>query len=162
MNGTTMGLRILSQYLCVFKLPSIAYACPYHNTTTTMGQSFHNVDISKPLAHTTPYTQSAIFPVQLKPAFTSKEHTSAVCQWPSKVSICPLKSVMTANCIQVKTLVRMTRMQMSFPETVSDSLWRNYLVVQIHNFISCLGGWSQMIWQVKKLDVEVLDWRGYT
>ncbi len=33
---------------------SITYACPYHNPTTTMGHSIHNVDISKPLTHTTP------------------------------------------------------------------------------------------------------------
>ena len=32
---------------------SITYACPYHNPTATMGHSIHNVDISKPLTHTT-------------------------------------------------------------------------------------------------------------
>jgi hypothetical protein len=30
------------------------------------------------------------------------------------------------------------------------------------SFIRCPGGWSQTISQVKKLDVEVLGWRGYT
>jgi hypothetical protein len=34
-------------------------------------------------------------------------------------------------------------------------------VVQTHCFLSCLGGWSQMIPQVKKADVEVLGWHGY-
>ncbi len=43
---------------------SITYACPYHNPTATMGGGIHNVDISKPLTHTTPYTLSAICPVQ--------------------------------------------------------------------------------------------------
>jgi hypothetical protein len=32
---------------------------------------------------------------------------------------------------------------------------------ETHSFISCPGGWSQTIPQVKKLDVEVLGWRGY-
>jgi hypothetical protein len=49
---------------------------------------------------------------------------------------------------------------MAFPETVSDSLCRNYLIMQTHSFISCPGGWSQMIPQVKKPDMEFLGWRG--
>ena len=53
-------------------------------------------------------------------------------------------------------------MKISFPETSSDSLFKNDLVVQTHSFISCPGGWSQTIPRVKKLDVEVLGWRGYT
>ncbi len=53
-------------------------------------------------------------------------------------------------------------MQMSFPETVSDSLCRNSLVMQTDCGSSCLCGWSQMILEVKMLDVEVLGWCGYT
>ncbi len=33
-----------------------------------MGHSIHNIDINKPLTHTTPYMLSAICPVQWKPA----------------------------------------------------------------------------------------------
>ncbi len=51
-------------------------------------------------------------------------------------------------------------MQMRFPETVSDSLCRNSLVMQTDCCSSCLGGWSQAILEVKMLDVEVLGWCG--
>ena len=60
---------------------SVAYACPYHNPTATMGHSVHNVDISKPLTHMNPYTLSAIFSGQLKAGFSRKEHTSVSLRW---------------------------------------------------------------------------------
>ena len=34
--------------------------------------------------------------------------------------------------------------------------------MKTHSFISCPGDWSQINPQVKKPDVEVLGWRGYT
>ncbi len=49
---------------------------------------------------------------------------------------------------------------MSFPETVSDSLCRNSLVMQTDCCSSCPGGWSQTILEVKILDVEVSGLRG--
>jgi hypothetical protein len=101
-------------------------------------------------------------PVQLKQGFICEEHTYPVCQWPSKVSIWPLKPVTTPDCIQVKTLLSTMSSQMSFPETVSDSLCRNSMVVQIRSFISSPGGSSQSISQVRKPDVEVLGWCNYT
>ncbi len=70
------------------------------------------------------------------------------------MSTCPFKSVTMTNCSQVKT-------PMSFPEMVSDSLCRNYLVLHTDCCSSCPGGWSQTILEVKMLDVEVLGWCGY-
>ncbi len=162
MNGTTMG-PISSRYLCAFKMPSmsITYTCPYHNPTATMGHSIRNIDIMKPLTHTMSCTLSAIWPVQWKPWFIREKNISPKCQTPSNVSICPLKSVKTTNCSQVKTLMRKTSMQMSFPQTVSDSLCRNSLVMQTDCCSSCPGGWSQTILEVKMLAVEVLGWCGY-
>ncbi len=52
-------------------------------------------------------------------------------------------------------------MHISFPETVSDSLCRNYLVMQTDCCSSCPGGWFQTILEVKMLDVEVLGCCGY-
>ncbi len=134
---------------------------PHHNPTATMGHSIHNVDISKPITHTMPYTLSAICPVQWKPGFIREENTYPTCQTPSNVSICPLKSLTTMNCSLVETPMRITSMQMSFPETVSVSLCRNSLVMLTDCCSSCPGGWSQTILEVM-LDVEVLGWCGYT
>ena len=130
-SGSRHGISVCSL--------SVAYACPYHSPTATMGHSVHNVEISKLLANTTPYMLSAICSVQFKPGLICEEFLSRACQWPSKVSICPLL-VTTLNCSQVKTLVTMTRKQMSVPEMVYDSLCKDYFVVKTHSFIICLGG----------------------
>lgn len=47
---------------------------------------------------------------------------------PSNPSICPLKSVIMMYCSQVKALVRTTRMQMNFPETLPGSLLESFLL----------------------------------
>ncbi len=134
---------------------SLTYACPYRNPTTTMGNSIHSVDISKPLTHTTPY----ICPVQWKPGFIREENTSPKCQTPSNVSICPLKSVTMMNCSQVETPVRTTSCRWAslrrFLTVCAEILW-------LCCCSSCPGGWSQTILEVKMLDVEVLGWCGYT
>ncbi len=117
-HGISVQNAFKKMHLCSL---SITYACPYHDPTATMGHSIHNVDISKPLTHMTPNMLSAICPVQWKPGFIREENTSPKCQTPLNVSICPLKSVTMTNCSQVETPMRTTSMQMSFPETVSDS-----------------------------------------
>jgi hypothetical protein len=42
------------------------------------------------------------------------------------------------------------------------NIWALLQTEILLSFISCPGGWSQMIPQVTKLDVEVLGWCGYT
>ena len=53
----------------------------------------------------------------------------------------PQHVVMVSLCIEVKTLVKMTSTQTSFPETVADSL-RNASEVQTYSFITWPGGWT--------------------
>lgn len=73
---------------------------------------------------------------------------------PSKVSICPLKLVLTTMCNRFNTLVRKYRMRISFPEMLSDSLYRNSWFCKPV---------ATLIIQMKKPVLEVLVWRdGYT
>jgi hypothetical protein len=53
-------LAIDKKQLCSL---SVAYVCPHHNPTATMGHSVHNVDISKPLAHFSNHLPCASFPM---------------------------------------------------------------------------------------------------
>ncbi len=136
---------------------SITYACPYHNPTATMGHSIHNVDIRKPLTHTTPYTLSAIYPVQWKPGFILKRT--------------PLQSARRhrmwafahSRRLRWRTAVRL-RPQWGRRACRWASL-RWFLTVCAEILWLCkpiVAGWSQTILEVKMLDVEVLGWCGYT
>ncbi len=138
---------------------SITYACPYHNTQRHHDHSNHNVDISKPLTHTTPYTLSAICPVQWKPD-SSVKRTPLQSARRHRMWAFAHSSHYTTNYSQVETQMRTRSMQMSFPEMVSDRLCRNSLVMQTNCCSSCPS--LQTILEVKMLDVEVLGWCGCT
>ena len=120
-------------------LLSVAYVCPYHNPTTSMGHSVHNADISKLLAtqHHTHCLPSALY---------SENQDSSM----KRTILQSARSAIKGEHLPTQVgyddkLVRMTSMQMSFPEMVSDSLCRNSLVMQTNCCISCPGGWSQTI-----------------
>ncbi len=108
---------------------SITYACPTITPPPPWATRSTTLTSAKPLTHTTPYTLSAICPVQWKPD--------------SSVKRTPLQSArchgMWANCSPGRgPRWRTTSMQMSFPEMVSDSLCRNYLVMQT----DCCSSWT--------------------
>ena len=48
MVSLCIQIAINKVQLCLL---SVAFDCPYHNLTTIMGHSVHNVDFSKLLAH---------------------------------------------------------------------------------------------------------------
>ncbi len=124
-----------------------------------MGHSIHNIDISKLFTHMTPYTLSAICPVQWKPGFIREENTSPKCQTPSNVSICPLKSLRRRTAVRSRPRWGRRACRWASLRRFSDSLCRNNLLMQTDCCSSCPGGWSQTILM---LDVEVLGWCGYT
>jgi hypothetical protein len=96
---------------------SIAYAFPYHNPTTTMDHCSKHWHQQTSHPHNTIHT---ICPIEFKPGFILEEHSSLACQWWAFAHWSQLRCRTT-----VKTLVRTTSTQMSFPETVSDNLVRN-------------------------------------
>ncbi len=64
---------------------SITYACPYHNPYRHHGPLDPQRWVQQTAHPQTPYTLSAICPVQWKPGFIREENTSPKCQTPSNV-----------------------------------------------------------------------------
>lgn len=112
---------------------SMTNASPYHSSPVAMGH-FHNLDISTALTHVTPFSLSAIFPVQTKLRFIRVRNTSPEV---SNEKVCPLKLV------TVQTRMRKTSMKMRFPEAAC----RSSSVLQTQ----CCSSWSQTMLEVKML-----------
>ena len=121
---------------------SITYACPYHIPATTMGHSIHNVDISKPLTHTTQHTLSTICPKQWKPGFIREENASPTCQTLSNVSIAH------SSRLRWRTAIR------SRPRWG----WQACRWASLRWFLTVC---AEILWLCKPI-VEVLGWYGYT
>ncbi len=134
---------------------SITYTCPSHNPTATMGHSIHNVDISKPLTHTTPYT------------LYSENRDSSVKRTPLQSARRPRMWAFThSSQLRQWTAVRWVRWGLEHADELPwDGFWQ--FVQKFFGYANRLlqqlsGGWSQTILEVKMLDVEVLGWCGYT
>ncbi len=114
-----------------------------------MGHSIHNVDITKPLTHTT----SAICPIQWKPwrGHLFKVSDAIECEhFPTQVGYDDkLQSGRDPD----------ENNDEHADELTWDGFWQfmqKSLVIQTNCCNSCLGGMSQTILEVKMLDVEVL------
>jgi hypothetical protein len=120
----------------------VAYACPYHNPsmvhTGTVETGIH----------------------QWRAHFSSGHRRWAFTLW-SQLEHLPSEVSYDTELQSGQDPGEDDENQMNFPETASDSLCINSVFVQIHRYISCLGGCSQTIPQVKP-DVEVLGWLRYT
>ncbi len=118
--------------------------------TATMGHSFHNVDLNKPLTHTMPYTLVCHVPCTVKTGIHPwREHLSRV---PDAI-----------ECEHLPTQVGYDDELQSGHELPWDGFWQfvqkffgyaNWLLQQ-------LSGWLVSD-EMKMLDVEVLGWCDYT
>jgi hypothetical protein len=142
MNGTTVGLRISSRYLCVqiainkmqFCSLTVAYVCPHHIPTSTMGHCLQHwyQQTARPYCHLPETVENGIN------------------LWGAHISSMPVaidsEHLPTEVCYIAK--LRSGQDTSEDNEHADKLPWdcfehcRNDFVVQTHSFISCLGGWS--------------------
>lgn len=156
MNGTTMGLRISFHGLTVHsKLNQNAPVFVAHTVTppppwATRSKTLTSAKCS-PSQCCLPYLPVQNLDWSVKTTVQSKPHRKWA--FPTQVNF---------NEELHLSPVRMMRMQMSFAEMVSGSLWRCFLVSQTYCCSSCPGSWSQTILEVKVLHEQVLGRCVYT
>ena len=128
-------------------LLSVAYACPYHNPTAPWGTLFTmliSANCSPSQGHTRhlpSYSCNRDYSIKTR----LLQHASSE-NLPTEVGY---DAEMLSGLDPGEDNEHADEL-----EAVSDSFCRNSLVVQTHIFISCPGGWSHTIPQVKKLDVR--------
>ncbi len=142
---------INKMHLCLL---SITYACPYHNPTATMGHSTsataHPHDAIHAVCHLPCTVKTGIHPW--------REHLSKV---PDAIE-CEHLPTQVGYDDELQSGRDPDEDDEHADELRWDSLCGNSLVIQTDCCSSCPSGWSQIILEVKMLDVEVLDWCGYT
>ncbi len=139
---------------------SITYACPYHNPT----------DICSWATRSTTLTSANSYTLCLPFALYSENQDSSVKRTPlQSARRHRMWAFAHSSQLRRRTSGRsrpqwgLTSMQMSFPETVSDSLRRNYLVMQQTDVAAAVRvSGLRRFWRWRCLDVEVLGWCGYT
>ncbi len=150
MVSVCIQIAINEMHLCSL---SVAYACPYHNPTAAMGHlAFANSSLTQCHTRSAWHSENRDSSVKRTLLQSARRHR----RW----------AFAHSSWLQWQTTVR-SRPWWGRRKRKWAFLRRFLTVVQklfggANQLFVCLGGWSQTILQVKKPDMEVWGWCGYT